>query len=339
MALTYAQGHISAVSVELKRPVGAICHMLAGQAPDAALAIIGALFSVCCQAHRIAGARALEQARGVRIPEYECRRRARLLAVERLRESLLRLLQDWHYPGATEKNAREGIRRCQRLLTLLQSPSDKTPDGVEQAIVGLRNWSQALRCTPAQEQRWLVNRVQRWRDIELGPAVPGLMPELTSELVGSLGNEQQNGFCSAPMLNGQSRHSGPAVAGAEATAADEVIGKALGALLAQTDQALAQLAEPGLESTPSANRGQDGVGYGWALTARGWLLHRVELDGERVGRWQILAPTDWNFHTDGIVRQRLMGVKIERNRAEALARDLILSIDPCVGFGVTRHDA
>ncbi|GGB78694.1 hydrogenase expression/formation protein HupK [Marinobacterium zhoushanense] len=343
VALTYqqinGQGRIAGVELELTRPVNAICQLLKGQTPEAALAMIGALFSICRHAHQVAGARALEQARAEPVAQEESRRRVRVVAAERVRESLLRLLQDWRYPGTTDAELRDGIRLGQRVLARLQASLDRPCADVEAAIAGLQHWWRLIRRTPAEERHWLETRVRCWQGIELGGAVPVLTPTLTDPLICALERERGGEFCTAPLLEDVCRHSGPAAAAASVSAADQVIGLALRALLDQVDAAFAQLAEPSPESPPGHNRSGNGVGYGWAMTARGWLLHRVELDGERVGRWQILAPTDWNFHTDGIVLQRLMGVKIERSRAQALAQDLILSIDPCVGFGVTLQDA
>jgi Ni,Fe-hydrogenase I large subunit len=43
----------------------------------------------------------------------------------------------------------------------------------------------------------------------------------------------------------------------------------------------------------------EGCGLARVETARGTLLHRVELDGDRVARYAIVAPTEWNFHPQG----------------------------------------
>ena len=66
-------------------------------------------------------------------------------------------------------------------------------------------------------------------------------------------------------------------------------------------------------------------------TARGWLLQRVVLDATgRLAAWQLLAPTDWNFHADGPLRRQLPGVRVDEAETAALLRALILSLDPCV---------
>ena len=83
-----------------------------------------------------------------------------------------------------------------------------------------------------------------------------------------------------------------------------------------------------------------GVGKAWVETARGLLLHRVEIAAGQVSRYQVLAPTEWNFHPRGALAQALTGMRAE---TEATLREKIaqamLALDPCVGYElrVVRH--
>ena len=82
----------------------------------------------------------------------------------------------------------------------------------------------------------------------------------------------------------------------------------------------------------------DGAGLGLVEAARGLLAHRVELESGRVKRYQILAPTEWNFHPEGPLARGLMGApagpELER-RATLLA----LALDPCVACRVAVENA
>lgn len=83
-----------------------------------------------------------------------------------------------------------------------------------------------------------------------------------------------------------------------------------------------------------------GIGLAQVEAARGRLIHRVEMAGERVGRYQILAPTEWNFHPRGVLVRGLVGLPAEseaelRRRAELL----INAIDPCVGYRILVNEA
>ena len=79
---------------------------------------------------------------------------------------------------------------------------------------------------------------------------------------------------------------------------------------------------------------------GWGLAqveaARGRLLHAVELNGETVRSYRILAPTEWNFHPQGVTVQSLSGLNAED--IDILQRQavlLITAIDPCVDYRLT----
>lgn len=73
-------------------------------------------------------------------------------------------------------------------------------------------------------------------------------------------------------------------------------------------------------------------GIGQVDAARGHLLHRVQLDGNQIIAYQIVAPTEWNFHPQGIVAQSLMMLSGEREQIKQQARLLINAIDPCVAY-------
>lgn len=76
-------------------------------------------------------------------------------------------------------------------------------------------------------------------------------------------------------------------------------------------------------------------GLGTVEAARGLLAHRVELEDDgRVKRYQILAPTEWNFHpTAGPLVSGLVGAPAED--LERRARLLVHALDPCVAYSVS----
>jgi coenzyme F420-reducing hydrogenase alpha subunit len=83
-----------------------------------------------------------------------------------------------------------------------------------------------------------------------------------------------------------------------------------------------------------------GRGLGWVETARGLLVHLVQLDGERVGAWRILAPTEWNFHPQGALAAGLIGAHVT-SAADALTRAqwLVQALDPCVQYSLRVQSA
>jgi hypothetical protein len=66
-------------------------------------------------------------------------------------------------------------------------------------------------------------------------------------------------------------------------------------------------------------------------TARGTLVHRLTLDGEKVADYTITAPTDVHFAAGGDAARGLAGLKgSPRAEAEREALLLVLAFDPCV---------
>ena len=76
-----------------------------------------------------------------------------------------------------------------------------------------------------------------------------------------------------------------------------------------------------------------GTGIAAVETARGTLLHRVDLAEGRVVRYRILAPTEWNFHPDGAFVRGLIGCPAKsETEARGAAGLLAHALDPCVSI-------
>jgi Ni,Fe-hydrogenase I large subunit len=83
-----------------------------------------------------------------------------------------------------------------------------------------------------------------------------------------------------------------------------------------------------------------GEGIAAVRTARGLLLHRVSLDGDKVADYTIVAPTEWNFHPDGAFAQDMRGLQEhDGGMLEYRAQIEALSLDPCVAYDVEIQDA
>jgi len=75
-------------------------------------------------------------------------------------------------------------------------------------------------------------------------------------------------------------------------------------------------------------------------TSRGTLVHRVVLQGNdelaSVGRYVIVAPTEWNFHPAGALATGLVGMHALSEEAALRAVQLLVhALDPCVAQEVT----
>jgi Ni,Fe-hydrogenase I large subunit len=78
-----------------------------------------------------------------------------------------------------------------------------------------------------------------------------------------------------------------------------------------------------------------GAGLGWVETARGLLVHAVEIAAGMVRRYRIVAPTEWNFHPRGALAAGLAGAAAPgEDDVRRLVRIAVESLDPCVAYRV-----
>jgi Ni,Fe-hydrogenase I large subunit len=102
------------------------------------------------------------------------------------------------------------------------------------------------------------------------------------------------------------------------------------AKLQQQLQALIQ-GSVDINSTLSSTTTDEGLSQ--IEAARGRLIHRAVVSSGVIACYQIVAPTEWNFHPQGVVArglQRLPAQEIDRLKQYA---DLFINaVDPCVGY-------
>lgn len=99
-------------------------------------------------------------------------------------------------------------------------------------------------------------------------------------------------------------------------------------------QSLQRLTQGGNES-PQAAVIRPGEGLGVVEAARGRLFHRVGISDGVVRQYQILAPTEWNFHPRGLVAQALQDLPCDyQSSLEQQASLFINAVDPCVGYSL-----
>ena len=94
--------------------------------------------------------------------------------------------------------------------------------------------------------------------------------------------------------------------------------------------------KPGLPG--SAGSAETGQGVAMIEAARGRLLHWLRLEQGVIGDYAILAPTEWNFHPNGVAVQGLMRLPVEsEERLKQQAALWINAIDPCVAYELRVH--
>jgi hypothetical protein len=86
---------------------------------------------------------------------------------------------------------------------------------------------------------------------------------------------------------------------------------------------------------PAMNTANDRAGLAQVQAARGLLIHRLELHQGRVCDYRIVAPTEWNFHPEGVVVQSLKQLQAENpDDLQRQAELLINAVDPCVQYAL-----
>lgn len=74
-----------------------------------------------------------------------------------------------------------------------------------------------------------------------------------------------------------------------------------------------------------------GIGAARVETARGTLVHRLRLAGDKVADYSVIAPTDVHFSPGGEVARWLRQLRgLPKAEAERMAARLIMAFDPCV---------
>ena len=318
LILSWDGRRIVTAEVPSKRPMAA--RILTGQPVERAVDLVPRLFSLCGQAQGVASRLAWCAARG-EVPEVAAlRENGRRVALEAIGEHLWRLLLDW--PPMLGQPARkdEFLVWRKRLLAV----SD--PAGAA----------------------WLGDELGRWLRAEqplpvatAAAAAPGaLLPWLAAEAWAQ--QSMSADFAEQPTFAGLPAETGPLARRAEDAgvaallAAGQGVAARLAARYADLRFLAGALLEPQrLDGWLGAAQIAENIGLARVETARGLLLHLMQVNDGRVGRYVIVAPTEWNFHPQGAFVREITGCPAASLAgAETAARYLALALDPCVAYEV-----
>jgi hypothetical protein len=349
VALGVRDGRVRRVAVVSTRPQLAD-RLLAGRTAQEAVATVPQLFSICGRSQQVAAELALAAARGAEAAADAAQ--AGRIEADMTHETLWRALIDWSRAegGGTDVAAlaaaraatAAGDRGALRAVVERDVLGDDARAWAQLDLAGFEAW--ALRGATAAARL----AAALWRDdprFGAGdvPLLPGLDEgEAASRIAAAL--DADAGFERAPTLDGR-----PAETGAIARQRRQPLVAALaaafgGSTLVRQAARLVELARIAAGAASAAPLGGSvplgpGQGLGWAETARGLLLHRVALDGGRVGRYRIVAPTEWNFHPQGAFGAAMLGAGGDAGRLRLRAERLLQSLDPCVAWWLEIGDA
>lgn len=322
--------------------------LLSGRDPAQVPELVGRLFAVCGQAQSTAARTACEAALGVD-GNGAARERDALLAAELVHEHLWHFLIDLPRSSGAQALA-------QAMATARNAGGVEAYSQVAEAHVfgrGLAAWRaiaslEALASWAADTSTPVARLLAS--HLEEGPALGAsdvaLLDEndpvaLRTGLFAPL--ESRPGYAQLPhWSDGGPRETGalarqfqqPLVALAREAWGHGIATRLL-ARLAELAAMLEELARGAPARRHGAVAGPTGVGYAWAHTARGLLAHRVEVVRGRIHEYDIVAPTEWNFHPCGPFARGARRIA-ERDPAVVArrARALAASLDPCVAWRV-----
>ena len=102
-------------------------------------------------------------------------------------------------------------------------------------------------------------------------------------------------------------------------------------------EGFAQSIDPGAQFMAQGKIPTDGAGIGLVEAARGALGHWVQIEAGRIARYQIIAPTTWNFSprdasgTPGPLEAALVGAPVHPGEDTPLSvQHIVRSFDPCM---------
>ena len=313
--------------------------VLLHRSPAEAIALVGQLFSVCGKSQAVAAALAYEGAAGIEPDEAALHERRASVAAEIAHETFWRLLLDWPRAAGETPDAALLARIRARLAGWEQARRDlagvleqllQGPPGVFAEREPFDDWLDGGASPVARVFARARDEVPR----PSGAAV-ALLPPMTPARAENLARrlDRDARFAAVPDWDGSPRETG-----ARARLVDHPLATLASPVLARFAARVVELAEL-LEGAESADIGSaalsPGDGIGWVETARGLLVHRMVLEGSTIARYQMVAPTEWNFHPRGAAALELAG--LQTGDAAALGRRaelLVQSLDPCVAWSI-----
>jgi len=327
LALTWDGKRIVAAKVASQRPQ--VASLLRGLPAAAVSDRVRQLFGICRQAQSAAAALCVRSARGERLTPGALDELALPVALETISEHLCHLLiawptlladpsrpprvadcGDWRRRLRAAADRRSAAAIAADLLDWLgeaelPSPGDESPPGAS---------AQLLPVLPATE--W--ERMALVEDFALRPTLAGEVAE-----TGAL-----------------ARQVGDAAITRLLAAGRRLAARLLARRLELRWLAAALAEPPRLSALLDACPASAGVGVARVETARGTLLHRLELAGDGIAEYLIVAPTEWNFHPQGAFVREISGCPAASPEAARFAAERVaLSLDPCVPCSCRLVDA
>ncbi|NVO17795.1 MAG: nickel-dependent hydrogenase large subunit [Rhodoplanes sp.] len=340
-----ADGRIAAAAVRGDRPRG-LAAVLAGHPPAEIPDIVRRLFALCGMSQATAATHALRMA-GAALAEPDAHAERDALLAERLVEHLRATAIGWS--AAVPLLASERPALPAALSAAATAPVNAGALAAALDRLGFLDGRRAGGTAGGRPGSW-ADRLLGYA--AAGPSLSDQTPDPLSRaddaaVLAALDRDGE-GFAATPHLPGRRPQTGPAArAVLDGVPVDDAAAR-LSARFAEIAAAAAHFCgERRLERDALVAAGRLAEKTGWAAveTPRGRLHHLVALDGAgQVARYQILAPTEWNFAPDGPCASALVGAGIGTDAMAQATVELTIArlaslYDPCVECRVEILDA
>lgn len=321
--------------------------LLNGQTPEQAVQMARLLFNVCGNAQGAAAAAAIAAAQGRELPNQAVLERS--IACEAMQEHLWRLLLDWPkllgLPPAQADFVRwhgnlRSIATGQHDMCVLRAEIEtrwlgmSAKEWLELASLDeLQDW---WRTTDSPAALLLATLASLDEKVEQDNSVALLPGWTAAQVLQACGAQLNADFAAQPCWSGVAAETGALGYYAQMPLLQDALDKRPSRQLARvvarvcdTLNLVGELNCGRLDATPTA----DGGGLAVVRTARGLLLHWVQLKAGRVQDYLTVAPTEWNFHPHGALAAGLQDMSAEnKDKLMQQAESCVLSLDPCVEY-------
>ncbi|MGB0867336.1 MAG: hypothetical protein ACPGSC_12550 [Granulosicoccaceae bacterium] len=314
------------------------------------------VYNVCSEAQQLAAQRAVHSALGLANNAQADATQSARAKLECLREQLLHIARCWGRL-IDEPEAMHSFAPLYRVLANACASDKPQLDTCQQEKIA--HWLFDKSASQWSQQTDSLTALRRWCDNHNTLAAHSIGWTLDTELAGigqselrrlntndlpeianRLRRADSTGFCQAPRHQNSCLDNSicqpiahPLLQAVEHRYGHGLLWRQLHRLLA-----LARSLQSG-EPTHTAAALEDlPVGTAAVATARGWLVHAIEFEDEHVSRFRALAPTEWNFHCDGLAKRCLERLDLRHpTPVEKQARAVIDAIDPCMGYSLRVH--
>ncbi|GGF65112.1 nickel-dependent hydrogenase large subunit [Alteromonas lipolytica] len=353
VTLTYQRDHITKVDVQNSRPF-ALTRLFVGKPTQRVLGMIPALFYICGMGQLIAALRAIESAAGITEQLHTRQARDALIYAESLREQVFSWVSHW----APQHKAKlspvvDWFKQCRKqlgwcLVVGATAPSNEDNQATMQALLTqLHAVMQSFVTTPGGVAGELLDeqinqQLERLSTYELAAGAAQLALASTDELnavLAELTSDTTPLFCQYPVVRHTPRETGSWARQQGSVTLTGLQGR-ICALYRELEQATTGFAD--IVGAANTAKVEPVMPKGCAIveTARGSLLHKVELNADNsVKSYQIIAPTEWNFHPEGSLKMMLEGAKLPWDEVTPMAEMLISLLDPCVPWQLELNHA